>query len=222
MSRSPVEPDGSPEGRAGASAPETAPSAGGPVPARPGAALWFTGLPGSGKTTLAVAVARVLAGRGVACERLSMDEARRRYHPHPDYSDRERREAYALFVREAADLVVRGRLVLMDATAPELAMRRAARRLIERFAEVHLKCPLATAMRREAERPQGQVMAGLYAKAVRRKATGEEVPGLGRVIGVDVPFEEDPAAELTLDVGRLGVEEARDRVLERFAGWWGR
>ena len=192
----------------------------GPVPARTGAAIWFTGLPGSGKSTLVRAVREELARRGVAARWLQMDERRKSYFPKPTYSVLERREAYGRFAEEAAGLAASGELVLMDGSGHELAMRQRARELIGRFAEVHLKCGVSTAMAREAARPEKLVMAGLYAKAMKRKATGQQFEGLGEVIGVDVPFEEDPLAELVLDAGKMSVEGMRDAVLEKFGGWW--
>jgi adenylylsulfate kinase len=191
----------------------------GPKTARMGAALWFTGLPGSGKSTLVRAVRDELKRRGMETYWLQMDARRKLYFPKPVYSTQERREAYRLFAEEAAELTRQSRVVLMDAAAPELAMRRYARGLIPRFAEVHLRCGVATAMAREAKRPDGLVMAGLYAKAMKRKVTGEQFEGLGEVIGVDVPFEEDPTADLVLDAASLSTDTMRDKVLERFAVW---
>jgi len=78
---------------------------------------------------------------------------------------------------------------------------------------------VSVAMAREAARPEGQVMAGLYAKAIRRKTTGEAFAGLGEVVGVDAPFEADPAAECVLDAAALSVAQARDAVLRFLAGW---
>lgn len=191
----------------------------GPKTASMGAALWFTGLPGSGKSTLVRALRDELKKRGADAYWLQMDARRKLYFPKPVYSTQERREAYRLFAEEAAELARQGQMVLMDAAAPELAMRRYARGLIPRFAEVYLRCPVATAMKREAARPEGAVMAGLYAKAMKRKATGQRFEGLGQVIGVDVPFKEDPAAELVLDAASLSTDAMRDQVLERFAVW---
>jgi adenylylsulfate kinase len=91
--------------------------------------------------------------------------------------------------------------------------------MIPRFAEVHVSCPVSVAMAREAARPEGQVMAGLYAKAIRRKTTGEAFAGLGEVVGVDAPFEADPAAECVLDAAKLTVEQSRDAVLRFLDGW---
>lgn len=184
-----------------------------------GAAVWFTGLPGSGKSSVARAVAEALAATGRPVEILSMDARRKAYFPKPEYTADEREAAYRMFAEEAATAAGRGRLVFLDATAHRKAWRDAARDMIERFAEVYVSCPVAVAMAREAARPEGQVMAGLYAKAIRRKTTGERFPGLGEVVGVDVPFEADPAAECVVDAGALTVAEARDAVLRFLDGW---
>ena len=179
------------------------------------AVLWFTGLPGSGKSAVAKAVAQTLTLGGMHVASLEMDARRKAYFPKPTYSEAEREAAYRLFAEEAAGLARAGEhdYVLMDASAPKRAMRAYARSLLDRFAEVHIRCSLATAMAREAARPEGLVMAGLYAKAMLRKSTGRQFPGLGQVIGVDVPFEEDPNAECVVDAEHLSIEACRDAVL---------
>ncbi len=186
-----------------------------------GAALWFTGLPGSGKSSVARAVCDSLAAQGLPVALLQMDARRKAYFPQPTYSDAEREQAYVRFAEEAAALARSGKLVLLDATAPKRAMRDYARALIPRFAEIHIRCSLKTAMAREAARPEGLVMADLYAKALERQATGRQFPDLGQVIGVDVPFEENPAAECVVDAERLNIEQARDAVLEFLGRWLG-
>ena len=175
--------------------------------------VWFVGLPGSGKSSLARAVYDELAARGLDVVHLQMDERRKAYFPNPTYSTQEREEAYRLFAREAAELQARGKTVLMDGSAPEVRMRRFARELCPDFVEVFVSCPLEIAMQREAGRPEGLVMAGLYKKALERRRTGKEFPGLGQVIGVDVEFEQDPNAELVVDSANHGPEQCRDQVL---------
>jgi adenylylsulfate kinase len=184
-----------------------------------GAALWFTGLPGSGKSAVARAVRDALEARGLPVTWLSLDAWRKTSFPHPAYTAAERDQAYALFTAEAARIAASGRLVLMDASAPKRAMRDIARATMPRFAEVYVRCSLETAMAREAARPEGLVMAGLYAKALERRATGREFPGLGQVIGVDVPFEENPQAECVVDAEHLTIEQGRDAVLAFLDGW---
>ncbi|SMP66160.1 adenylylsulfate kinase [Desulfonatronum zhilinae] len=185
-----------------------------------GWAVWFTGLPGCGKSTLAKAVGRALEERGASVIHLEMDARRKTYFPTPSYSPEERIQAYERFIQEAADLVAQGHGVLMDGTAHRLAVRTTARKRIRRFAEVFIRCPLDVAMARERERPEGLVMAGLYEKALDRQRTGREHPGLGQVIGVDVPFEENPDAECVVDGAVSTIDQARDQVLRFLEKWF--
>lgn len=192
----------------------------------PGWAVWITGLPGSGKSTLADALAealrkRLLASGGDAdrVRVLRMDERRKVYFPEPKYTPEERDEAYVRFVDEAAGLAARGRGVILDGTAHRLRWRRLARERIPRFAEIFLRCSLETAMQREAARPEGLVMAGLYAKALERRRTGAEVAGLGEVVGVDTPFEPDPDAECVLDNDAADPARGAERALAFLERW---
>jgi adenylylsulfate kinase len=188
-------------------------------PGAQGFAVWFVGLPGSGKSSLARGVAEHLRGRGVDAVLLQMDKRRRIYFPKPTYTAREREAAYAMFVDEAVKLAGQGHNVLMDGSAYKVSMRALARRRIARFAEVFVQCDLDEAIRREAGRPKGLVTADLYRKALRRKRTGEPCEGLGEVIGVDVPFEADPGAELIIDNTRLTREETLGKVLHFLDTW---
>jgi adenylylsulfate kinase len=171
-------------------------------------AIWIVGLPGSGKSTIARAVRDWLVGSGIECVHMELDQLRRKYAPEPTYSDQERRMVYERFVDEAASLVAAGNNVLMDAVCPHRQPRQNMRSRADHFAEIVVRCEFQTAMEREASRPEGQVMADLYAKALERKRTGREFPGLGLVPGVDVPFEEDPEAEFTFDNTKLGKDDA--------------
>ena len=184
------------------------------------AALWFTGLPGSGKSAVARAVCDVASRHLARVELLELDVRRKAYIPEPTYSEAERETVYRLFAEDAAARCQDGcDLVIMDASAPQRAMRDYARSRMPAFAEIHIRCSLKTAMAREAARPQGKVMAGLYAKAMMRKATGRQFPGLGQVIGVDVPFEEDPQAECVVDADNRGIEACCDLVLDFLRHW---
>lgn len=192
------------------------------TPPAQGFAVWVVGLPGSGKSNLARGVAEDLAADGHDVVHLEMDARRKAYFPNPQYSREEREEAYRLFAEEAAAYTRRGRNVVLDGAAYRRAFRRYARTLIPRFAEVHVVCALETAMRREAGRRQGLVMAELYRKALERKRTGKQFPGLGEVVGVDVPFEEDPDAEFRIANDDIPKEETRARTMAFIRRWlWG-
>ncbi|NCC23622.1 MAG: adenylyl-sulfate kinase [Deltaproteobacteria bacterium] len=183
--------------------------------------MWFVGLPGSGKSSLARGVAKALRAEGMDVDLLEMDARRKSYFPNPTYSGEERAEAYRLFAEEGAALARDGRRVVMDGTAPKRAMRDHCRNLAPRFVEVMVRCRLETAMAREAARPEGLVMAGLYEKALERRRTGQNFPGLGQVVGVDVPFEENPEAELVIENDCPDPERGVAAVLEFLRRWLG-
>lgn len=184
-----------------------------------GWAVWFVGLPGSGKSSLARAVYAKLVARGLDVVHLEMDARRKAYFPHPQYTAEERKQAYALFVDEAYNFVLEGKGVLMDGSAYRVAMRQAARERISRFAEVFVHCSLEEAIRRETLRPHGTVMAEMYRKALRRKETGEEFEGLGDVIGVDVDFEHDEKSEFVIENTHLSLDEAVGKTLHFLDSW---
>jgi adenylylsulfate kinase-like enzyme len=184
-----------------------------------GWAIWFVGLPGSGKSAIARAVYEALMLRGMETVHLEMDKRRKAYCPKSGYTPEERDLAYDMFVEEARRLTVAGSNVLMDGTANKLTMRAKARRTLDRFAEIHVDCALETAMERERKRPEGLIMAGLYENALERQRTGKEFPRLGEVVGVDVPFEADAEAEMVLLTDELSVEEACDKVVKFIILW---
>ncbi|SKA66428.1 adenylyl-sulfate kinase [Desulfobaculum bizertense] len=186
---------------------------------RQGWAIWVVGLPGSGKTNLARGLAAKLSIQGDCVVWLQMDARRKAYFPEPTYSDEEREEAYRLFADEAAALTREGKNVVMDGSAFRADMRDYARSMIPDFAEVHVQCSLEEAMKREHRREKGLVMADLYRKALERKETGKEFPGLGKVIGVDVVFEESPQAEYTINNEFISKDETLRRTL-RFVREW--
>ncbi len=165
---------------------------------RPGAAFWLTGLPGSGKTALARAAKTAMPGLVV----LQMDEMRRVVTPNPTYSDLERDHLYLSLVFTAALLTREGMDVVMDATANMRRWRDEARRRIERFHEIYIRCPIELCREREASRRDALAPRDIYKKA------GEGWP----VPGVNVPYEEPEAPELVIDTGSLTLAEASERL----------
>ena len=184
-----------------------------------GWAVWVVGLPGSGKSALARGVHARLLEQGRDVVLLQMDELRRTYVPAPRYTPEEREYAYGRFVDDAAALAEAGRGVVMDGSAYKVELRARARARIPRFAEIFVRCDLEEAIRREAGREQGKVMADLYAKALERQRTGRQFEGLGEVVGVDVPFEQDPGAECVIDNTHLSKAETLRRALLFLDTW---
>jgi len=143
-------------------------------------AVWLTGLPASGKTTLAERLASELQRRGFVVQILDSDDLRQVLTPEPTYSAEERSWFYQVVAFIAGLLTENGVNVLIAATANRRRYRDHARQSIERFAEVYVKCSLETCMERDRKR--------IYKKALAGEAT--TVPGL------QVPYEppRNPAA----------------------------
>ena len=153
-------------------------------------AIWITGPPGSGKTTLARGVAAALEVRGFTLKVLELDEIRKVVTPAPTYSEAERDVVYRALAYMAKLLTEAGVPVIVDATAHRLAWRELARSVIPAFAEVQLLCPVEVCRARERRRRPGYAPRAIYDRAGTPGAT---------VPGVDVPYEVSPRAELHLN-----------------------
>jgi adenylylsulfate kinase len=164
-----------------------------------GWAAWFTGLPGSGKSNISKIVSDLLCENGAVCERIELDAVRKKYVPDPKYTDEERDFVYEKLADLAAERVEDGTNVIIDATAHKKAYRDRARKKIQRFVEVMVRCPLSICIERESGRKKGMVVAQMYKRALERKEKGTQFKDLGSVIGVDIPYEENPDAEIIVD-----------------------
>jgi adenylyl-sulfate kinase len=154
-----------------------------------GAIVWFTGLPASGKTTLARQVQAELARAGRAAVLLDSDELREVLEAR-SYAPGDRARFYRSLAALAVLLARQGAAVLVAATAPHRVDRERARAALAEadagaFVEVWVKTPLAEC---EARDPKG-----LYANA--RRGGTRELPG------VDVVYEEPQAPEVVAKRG---------------------
>jgi len=104
-------------------------------------AVWLTGLPASGKSTIARALTKLLARRGIDVAVLESDVLRAILTPHATYSDEDRRTFYRAFSYIGTLLTDHGVPVVFDATASLRAYRRYARATIPDFVEVYIDCP---------------------------------------------------------------------------------
>jgi len=168
-------------------------------------AIWITGPPASGKSTLARAVAERLTREGGRPCVLELDAMRRVVTPTPTWSDTERDLVYRALVWLAATLVDAGVPVIVDATAHRREWRDLARAVIPRFAEVQLRCDIETCRARDAARASSDATTGVYARA--------GTPS-GRVPGVDVEYEAATAPELVIDTERTPHDAAVRRVCD--------
>ncbi|MCX9082617.1 MAG: adenylyl-sulfate kinase [Candidatus Methanoperedens sp.] len=138
-------------------------------------AVWFTGLPGSGKTVIASRAAAILRNEGIEVRVLQLDEVRKVLTPDPKYTDDERNIVYASLAYMAKLLTEAGVNVFIDATANKRKYRDIARNLIPQFGEVYIHCPLKVCMDREAHRRAAFSPKGIYDKS---KRAGANVPGV--------------------------------------------
>ena len=134
----------------------------------PAFAVWITGLPSSGKSTITGALVQELITRGVRVAVLESDALRQVLTPRPSYSEEERKTFYEAMAYIGSLLVTHGVPVVFDATANRRAYRDAARASIERFIEVYVECPLDVCIGRDAK--------GIYRKA--RSGQASTVPGV--------------------------------------------
>ena len=165
-----------------------------------GIVVWLTGLPGSGKTTLARRVAEELAKRGYRVEVLDGDWVRSTINVGAGFT-REERRRHLLRVAWIARLLARnGVIVLCSFVSPYRDVRREVREIIEEdapFLEVYVKASLEEVIRRDPK--------GLYARALR----GE----IKNMTGISDPYEEPENPDLTVDTERVSVEDGANQIL---------
>lgn len=163
-----------------------------------GFVVWLTGIPASGKTTLATLLARSLHDRGHRVEILDGDEIRKGLSRGLGFSraDREEHNRRVIFV---AKLLARhGVATIVPLISPYRAIRAEARRELPHFVEVWIRCPLDEAIRRDPK--------GLY-----RKALAGEITDL---TGLQDPYEPPDAPELIVDTDREDANRCVARILE--------
>lgn len=134
----------------------------------PAFAVWITGLPSSGKSTLAYELAAQLRAHGTDVAVLESDALRRVLTPHPTYSEKERDAFYQAMAYIGNLLVEHGVPVIFDATGHRRGYRDRARDQIHRFVEVYVECPVAVC--------RGRDVKGIYRKA--EEGSASTVPGL--------------------------------------------
>ncbi|HLI16112.1 MAG TPA: adenylyl-sulfate kinase [Acidimicrobiales bacterium] len=168
-------------------------------PRRPGATVWLTGLSGSGKSSIAAALADLLALAGVPHYLLDGDELREGLNSDLGFGARDREEN----VRRAGEVALlfarAGQLAIVSLISPYAAGRKAVRARHDEagvaFLEVYVATPLSVC---EARDPKG-----LYARA-----RAGEIPAF---TGVSDPYEPPEAPELVLRTeGRTAADSARD------------
>ena len=163
--------------------------------------LWFTGLSGAGKSTIANHVERRLLALGRHTSLLDGDNVRHGLNKDLGFTEADRVENIRRVAEVARLMADAGLIVLVSFISPFRAERRMARGLLEEgeFFEVFVDAPLAVA--------EGRDPKGLYRKARR----GE----LKNFTGIDSPYEAPESPEMRIDTMRVTAEQAADAILQQ-------
>jgi adenylylsulfate kinase len=164
-----------------------------------GVVIWFTGLSGSGKTTIAHLVEEKLVDAGVPVETLDGDVVRENLSKGLGFS-KEDRDINIRRIAFVAHLLQRnGVFVITAAISPYRAIREEARAMIKDFVEVFADAPIEICEQRDVK--------GLYAKARAGELKG--------FTGVDDPYESPAGPEVTCHTDGETVEESAQKVIDK-------
>lgn len=161
--------------------------------------IWFTGLSGSGKSTIAIALERELQQRGLLCRILDGDNIRSGINNNLGFSAEDRVENIRRIAEVGKLFVDTGIITIAAFISPNNKLRKMASQIIgeENFMEIYVSTPIEECERRDVK--------GLYAKA--RK--GE----IKNFTGISAPFEAPAHPALSLDTSKLSVKESIDQLL---------
>jgi len=167
-----------------------------------GFTIWFTGLSGSGKSTIAHEVGPLLEERGCIVEYLDGDTVRTHLSKGLGFSKEDRDTNIERIGWVASRLTRHGAAVICAAISPYIETRRHAREMVERygpFVEVYVKASVEECARRDVK--------GLYEKAFAGEITG--------FTGVDDPYEEPTDPEIVIETEQLEPAESAQLLLSR-------
>lgn len=162
--------------------------------------IWFTGLSGSGKSTIAIALERELHSRGIMCRILDGDNIRSGINNNLGFTAEDRMENIRRIAEISKLFVDTGIVTIAAFISPDEAMRKLACDIIGRedFIEIYVNTPLEVCEERDVK--------GLYAKA--RKGD------IKNFTGISAPFEAPAHPDLCLDTSVLSLKECVDRLLD--------
>lgn len=162
--------------------------------------IWFTGLSGSGKSTIAIALERELHKRGLLCRILDGDNIRSGINNNLGFTEADRIENIRRIAEVSKLFVDTGIITIAAFISPSNDIREMAANIIGKddFLEVYVSTPIEECERRDVK--------GLYAKARR-----EEIKNF---TGISAPFEAPAHPALTLDTSALSLEESVNKLLE--------
>lgn len=164
-----------------------------------GLMIWFTGLSGSGKSTIAIALERELHERGILCRILDGDNVRSGINNNLGFSEEDRVENIRRIAEVSKLFVDTGIVTIAAFISPSNTLRRMASSIIGEtdFIEVYVDTPLSVCEQRDVK--------GLY----KRARNGE----VKNFTGISAPFEAPEHPALRLDTSRLTIGQSVDKLL---------
>ena len=170
-----------------------------------GYTLWFTGLPCSGKSTIADAVEERLKKIRQKVVRMDADVIRNQFWPELGYSKEDRDKNITRATQLAALLTKNGIAVIASFISPYYETREYARQEIGSFVEIYVKCPIEVCIERDVR--------GMYKKAM----AGE----ISNFTGVSDPYEEPLNPEVLIESDKETLEQGVDKVLVKLEAMLG-
>jgi len=159
--------------------------------------IWLTGIPGSGKTTLALELKNFYDQKGLPIDILDGDEIRKTLSKDLGFSPEDRKEHNRRVIFVAQILAKNGVTTIVPLISPYRVTREFARKEIPDFVEVWVKASVDECKKRDPK--------GLYKKAM----AGE----IKNLTGLQAPYEEPQNAELVLDTEKHTVEESVELII---------
>jgi adenylyl-sulfate kinase len=159
--------------------------------------LWFTGLSGSGKSTIANKIVEIMRNEGMPVVLVDGDEVRKSISKELGYT-KEERDKHVTRMADICYLINKsGVSCVASVISPTRSIRRYARSIIKNFIEIYVKCDIETCKKRDAK--------GLYKKV----ETGE----IKDFVGINIPYEEPKNPEIIVDTTKMSFDECVDLIL---------
>jgi adenylylsulfate kinase len=162
-----------------------------------GFTLWFTGLPCSGKSSIADGVFRLIKDRNLNVERLDGDIIRKNLWRELGFSKEDRNENIRRVVYLAKMLARHGIITITSFISPYQELRDYARQQIGDFVEIYVKCPINICMQRDTR--------DMYRDALAGK--------IKNFTGISDPYEEPPNPEILIESDKESLEESIEKVI---------
>jgi len=162
-----------------------------------GYTIWLTGLSGSGKTTIAVSLVEILRNRNIPVILLDGDEIRKTISSDLGFS-KEERDKHIYRVYNISNIISKNEVLnIVSVISPNRKIRNDARKLIENFIEIYVKCPIDICIKRNTK--------GLYNKKPGKK--------INNVVGLDIKYEEPLNPDIVVETDKSTVSECVNLIV---------